>query len=220
MTNDNVPRWVRSGAIPGIAVFAATHDLISGVDEAGRGPLAGPVVAAAVILDPQQPVAGLRDSKQLSAKRRDELAIDIRQQAIAYAIGAADVAEIDQLNILQATYLAMRRAVFDLPCQPARVDVDGNSLPDLSFNGGTVAAQAIVGGDRRVAEISAASILAKVARDEMMCALDTRFPEYGFRRHKGYGTRAHLAALEKHGPCAEHRHSFRPVSAAIAALKL
>jgi ribonuclease HII len=181
--------------------------LIAGVDEAGRGPLAGPVVAAAVILNPDAPIAGLADSKKLTARRRQELASAIRRQASAWAIGEASVAEIDQINILQAALLAMRRAVAGLGIAPARVLVDGNRVPASL----PCPAEAIVRGDQTVPCIGAASILAKTHRDEIMTALDVRYPEYGFARHKGYGTAQHKAALQRHGAMSEHRRSFAPV---------
>ena len=181
----------------------------AGVDEAGRGPLAGPVVAGAVLLDPRYPINGLKDSKQLSAKRRDELAALIRERAVAHALGRAEVAEIDQLNILQATLLAMRRAVAGLAVQPERVFVDGNHRPDLN-----VPTVAVIGGDALLPPISAGAILAKTARDAEMTRLAADYPGYGFERHKGYGTRAHLAALRALGPCPIHRRSFAPVAAA------
>jgi len=183
--------------------------LTAGVDEAGRGPLAGPVVAAAVILDPRRPIAGLRDSKLLSAAARAGLADDIRACAIAWAVAQADVAEIDELNILQATLLAMRRAVEALAVVPAEALIDGNRCPELAMR-----ARAIVRGDRTVPAISAASILAKTARDALLVDLDARYPAYGFARHKGYGTPLHLAALERYGPCPAHRRSFAPVAQA------
>lgn len=186
-------------------------DWIAGVDEAGRGPLAGPVVAAAVILDPEQPIAGLADSKQLSARKREQLFDLIRARALAYSVASASVEEIDRLNILQATLLAMRRAVDGLRLRPAKVLVDGNRLPSLD-----VAGEAIVGGDRTVAAISAASILAKVTRDRRMAELALAFPQYGFARHKGYGTADHLAALQSWGPTPEHRRSFAPVARCVA----
>ena len=181
----------------------------AGVDEAGRGPLAGPVVAGAVVLDPQHPIDGLKDSKRLSAKRRDELAALIHERAVAHALGRAEVAEIDQLNILQATLLAMRRAVAALAVQPERVFVDGNRCPDLN-----VPTVAVVGGDALLAPISAGAILAKSARDAEMARLAADFPGYGFERHKGYGTQAHLEALRALGPCPIHRLSFAPVRSA------
>jgi len=181
--------------------------LIAGVDEAGRGPLAGPVVAAAVILDPRRPVAGLRDSKLLSASARDRLAIEIRAHALAWAVAQSDVAEIDALNILQATLLAMRRAVEALALAPAEVLIDGNHCPALAMS-----ARAVVKGDRTVPAISAASILAKTARDALLVELDAHYPGYGFARHKGYGTPSHLAALARYGPCPAHRRSFAPVA--------
>jgi ribonuclease HII len=180
--------------------------LIAGVDEAGRGPLAGPVVAAAVILDPARPVAGLRDSKALSAAQRERLAGAIRTHALAWAVAHADVAEIDALNVLQATMVAMRRAVAGLGVAPEEAWVDGNRCPELPCR-----VRAIVGGDRDVAAISAASILAKTVRDALLVALDARYPAYGFAQNKGYGTKEHLAALARYGPCPEHRRSFAPV---------
>ncbi len=187
----------------------------AGVDEAGRGPLAGPVVAAAVILPDPCPVEGLADSKKLSARQRETLAVQVRSAAVAWAVAWADAGEIDRLNILHASMLAMRRAVQGLPVQPAHVQVDGNRCPRLGGHGCTV--EAIVGGDARVAAISAASILAKVARDAMMQRLHQQFPGYGFDAHKGYPTRAHLAALQEHGACPAHRRSFGPVATRVAA---
>ncbi len=186
--------------------------LVAGIDEAGRGPLAGPVVAAAVILPPDYDIDGLTDSKKLTARRREELAPAIKQCAVAWAIARADAAEIDRLNIFQATFLAMRRAVFGLRIMPDTVEVDGKHLPNLNFNGKQIQGLAIIGGDATVAAISAASILAKVERDRMMCQLDSAFPQYGFARHKGYGTREHRASLVEFGPCPQHRRSFRPLS--------
>lgn len=188
-----------------------TSNLTAGIDEAGRGPLAGPVVAAAVILNDTRPIAGLDDSKKLSAARRESLAKAIQSDALAYAVAWADRAEIDARNILNATLLAMRRSILGLPVRPTRVLVDGNRLPDLCFQHGTIAGEAIVGGDARVAAISAASILAKVCRDSMMLRLDARFPSYGFARHKGYGTAEHRLCIQQLGPCDAHRRSFRPV---------
>lgn len=179
---------------------------VCGVDEAGRGPLAGPVFAAAVILDSARPIAGLADSKALSARRREALAADIRLRATAWGVASASVAEIDALNILQASLLAMRRAVEALAVGPGEVLVDGLHCPRLA-----VPARAIVHGDATVAAIAAASILAKVARDADMLALHRLHPVYGFDRHKGYPTAAHLAALRAHGACAAHRRSFAPV---------
>ncbi len=185
--------------------------LIAGVDEVGRGPLAGAVVAAAVILDNAHPVQGLADSKVLSEKRREQLAIIIRQQALAWAMGRAEVAEIDRLNILQASLLAMQRAVDCLDITPTQVLVDGKHCPSLSYP-----CEAIIKGDSKVPAISAAAILAKVSRDAELCELDQRYPEYGFARHKGYPTAAHLDVLRRLGPCPEHRRSFRPVMLAAA----
>jgi len=190
-------------------VFDTT--LICGVDEAGRGPLAGPVFAAAVVLHPERPIAGLRDSKQLSPARRDALARNIRQQALGWALGRASVGEIDRHNILQATLLAMRRAVAALPVAPTLARVDGNQPPRLACG-----VELIVDGDVLEPCISAASILAKTARDAAMLRLHARFPAYGFDRHKGYPTAEHLALLRRHGPCAAHRRSFQPVRAALA----
>lgn len=191
-----------------------TGGLVAGVDEAGRGPLAGPVAAAAVILNPEQPVAGLADSKKLSAGRREELARVVRASALAWAVAWADPAEIDALNILAATMLAMRRAILGLSLTPAVVQVDGNRLPDLRFGDRRLEGEAIIGGDDRVAAISAASILAKTVRDRMMIELDRVYPCYEFARHKGYGTAVHRARLEEFGPCREHRFTFAPVRAA------
>ena len=184
---------------------------MAGVDEVGRGPLAGPVVAAAVILDPALPIAGLDDSKRLTARRREALSEEIRAHALAWALGRAEVDEIDRVNILQASMLAMERAVRALTIRPEHVYVDGNRLPNLPM-----AATAVVGGDAQVAEIAAASILAKVTRDAELVVLDERFPGYGFAGHKGYPSRAHLEALERLGPCPEHRRSFAPVRARLA----
>jgi len=184
--------------------------MICGVDEAGRGPLAGPVVAAAVILDPRRPIAGLADSKQLSAARRERLAEEIRARALAYSVALASVEEIDRLNILQATLLAMQRAVAGLALCPREALIDGDHCPRLS-----IPARAIVGGDASVAEISAASILAKTTRDALMRELHLTHPQYGFDRHMGYATAEHLAALRAYGPCAAHRRSFAPVRAQL-----
>jgi ribonuclease HII len=190
------PAW----AVPG---------LVAGVDEAGRGPLAGPVFAAAVILDDLRPIKGLADSKALSPRRREKLYDEIRAHALCCAVASASVEEIDRLNILQATMLAMRRAVEGLRLLPHRVVVDGNRTPVLKMP-----VAAIVKGDAKVAAISAASILAKVERDRLCDMLHAQHPDYGFATHKGYPTPAHLAALMQHGPCAAHRLSFAPVRAA------
>lgn len=181
--------------------------LVAGVDEAGRGPLAGPVVAAAVILDDLRPIAGLDDSKKLTALRREALFDEIRAKALCFAIAEASVEEIDQLNILQATLLAMRRAVMGLRLKPVRVLVDGNQLPRLD-----VPSEAIVKGDALVKSISAASILAKVHRDRWCKEVHEHFPHYGFSAHKGYGTVVHMEALRAHGACIHHRRSFAPVA--------
>jgi ribonuclease HII len=182
------------------------HGLVAGVDEVGRGPLAGPVVAAAVILDELKPVKGLRDSKALTALRREKLYDQIMARALCVSIAEASAEEIDRLNILQATMLAMQRAVERLRLPPTRVLVDGNRLPLLK-----APALAIVKGDTKVAAISAASIIAKVHRDRLCASLHERFPAYGFDGHKGYPTAVHLKALRDHGPCPEHRRSFAPV---------
>ncbi|MBL4782830.1 MAG: ribonuclease HII [Porticoccaceae bacterium] len=180
--------------------------LLAGVDEVGRGPLAGDVVTAAVILDPERPIAGLADSKKLTEKRRQSLYHEIKEKALHWALGRASVAEIDEINILQATMLAMVRAVDALPLIPELVLVDGNRLPTWEYS-----AQAVVGGDGRIAAISAASIIAKVTRDAELLELDGIYPGYGFAAHKGYGTAQHLAALQTLGPSPVHRQSFRPV---------
>lgn len=179
---------------------------LCGVDEAGRGPLAGPVMAAAVMLDPARPLDGLRDSKKLSPTARERLADAIRERAAAWCVAEASVAEIDALNILRATMLAMQRAVAGLTMAPHEVWVDGNRCPEWGWR-----SQAVVKGDDRVAAIAAASILAKTARDQLMCRLHQDYPAYGFDRHMGYGTAAHLAALQAHGACPQHRRSFAPV---------
>lgn len=190
---------------------ARPGSLVAGVDEAGRGPLAGPVVAAAVILDPARPTPGLRDSKQLPAARRERLAGEIRALALAWSIGWADAHEIDVLDIRQATLLAMRRALQGLAIAPARVLVDGRDRPSVAMLGIGCELVPIVQGDRLIAEISAASILAKVARDAWMLGAAPVYPGYGFARHKGYPTREHLAGLARRGPCPLHRRSFAPV---------
>ena len=194
-----------------VALTWEVNGLIAGVDEAGRGPLAGAVVAAAVILDDLHPIKGLADSKKLTALQRDRLYDEIRGKALCYSIAQASVQEIDELNILQATLLAMRRAVEGLRLPPKLVLVDGNHLPVLPMR-----AEAIVQGDDKVAAISAASILAKVTRDRLCLELDIAYPAYGFAKHKGYGTAAHLAALQALGPCVMHRASFRPVADLLA----
>lgn len=189
--------------------------LVAGVDEAGRGPLAGPVAAAAVILDPGRPIKGLADSKKLTAERREVLAADIRKRSLAWSVAWADPAEIDAINILAATMLAMRRAILGLWLPADGVRVDGNRLPDLRFGARCITGQAIVRGDSSVAEISAASIIAKTARDRKMLELDRLYPCYEFARHKGYGTEVHRARLREFGPCREHRLTFAPVRVAI-----
>lgn len=186
--------------------------LIAGVDEVGRGPLAGPVVAAAVILNPANPIKGLADSKKLTEKRREALAGEIREKAISWALGRAEVDEIDRINILQASLLAMRRAVEALDMPPEHALIDGNRCPELGCS-----TEAIVGGDNCVAEISAASILAKVARDREMVELDALYPGYGLARHKGYPTRVHMEALASLGVSEIHRRSFGPVKRALQA---
>ena len=187
-----------------------TPGLTAGVDEAGRGPLMGPVVAAAVILDDLNPIKGLADSKKLSALQRGKLYDEIRAKALCCSIAMATVEEIDQLNILQATMLAMKRAVEGLRLKPHKALVDGNRLPALRM-----LAEAIVKGDATVPAISAASILAKVTRDRWCAEYDLQYPQYGFATHKGYGTAAHLLALRKHGACPQHRKSFAPVAALL-----
>ena len=185
--------------------------MVAGVDEAGRGPLAGPVVAAAVILDDLKPIKGLADSKVLTAARREKLYDEIRAKALCCSIAQASVQEIEELNILQATMLAMRRAVEGLRLKPVKVLVDGNRIPVLD-----VLAEAIVKGDATVPAISAASILAKVTRDRWCAEYDLQYPQYGFAKHKGYGTAEHMDALLAHGACPEHRKTFRPVAEVLA----
>lgn len=194
-------------------VVEYTGDFLAGVDEVGRGPLVGSVVAAAVILDLKAPIDGLTDSKKLTARRRESLDVLIREHALAFAVAEASAEEVDSLNIYHATHLAMRRAVDALAPQAEYLLVDGNRLPGHALPG-----QAVVKGDARHPAIAAASILAKVARDAQMAELDLRYPEYGFARHKGYPTKEHLAALEAHGPLAEHRKSFAPVQRQLALL--
>lgn len=185
--------------------------LIAGVDEAGRGPLIGSVVAAAVILDPQNPIVGLNDSKKLSEKKREQLFVEIQQKALAWSIAEASHDEIDELNILNATLLAMQRAVDGLKITPNKVLIDGNKIPKTM----TIECEAVVGGDALHAEISAASILAKVTRDRQLLALDKQYPNYGFAQHKGYPTKAHLQAIEQYGVLAEHRRSYKPIKLAL-----
>lgn len=184
---------------------------VAGVDEAGRGPLAGPVVAAAVILHPDRPVYGLADSKKLAADRREDLADQIRASALGWSVAWADPAEIDALNILAATLLAMRRAILGLAIVPRGVMVDGNRLPDLRIKDRQLHGEAIVGGDAMVPAISAASIIAKTTRDRIMVHMDGLYPAYEFARHKGYGTEIHRARLAEYGPCQQHRRSFAPL---------
>jgi ribonuclease HII len=186
--------------------FATGTVFVAGVDEVGRGPLAGPVVAAAVILDPARPIEGLADSKKLTEKRREELAEIIKEQALSWALGRAEVEEIDRLNILQASLLAMQRAVAALQPQAEFALVDGNRCPDLACP-----AEAVIKGDDRVPVISAASVIAKVARDREMCALERDYPGYGLAKHKGYPTKAHLECLQRLGVTVIHRRSFGPV---------
>jgi ribonuclease HII len=186
--------------------FAPIEERVAGVDEVGRGPLCGAVVTAAVILDPARPIQGLNDSKKLSEVRRERLFDEIREKALAWSVARAEVEEIDRLNILQATMLAMQRAVQGLPVSPRLVLIDGNRCPSLP-----VPSVAVVGGDAKIPAIAAASILAKVSRDREMDALDLRYPGYGFAQHKGYPTAAHLAALQRLGPSPIHRRSFAPV---------
>lgn len=186
------------------------YQLIAGVDEVGRGPLVGDVVTAAVILDPKNPIEGLNDSKKLSEKKRLALLREIQEKALAWSVGRCSPQEIDQLNILQATMVAMQRAIAGLSIQPDLVLIDGNRCPQLPMD-----SQAVVKGDLRVAEISAASIIAKVVRDREMDELDKQYPEFGFAKHKGYPTKAHFDAIEQHGVIDQHRKSFKPVKRAL-----
>ncbi|UJF18889.1 ribonuclease HII [Vibrio sp. SS-MA-C1-2] len=186
--------------------YPAGFELFAGVDEVGRGPLVGDVVTAAVILDPNNPILGLTDSKKLSEKKRELLFDEIKEKALSWSIGRSAPQEIDEINILQATMIAMQRAVEGLSVKPSYVLIDGNRIPKLS-----IPAEAVVKGDLRVAEISAASIIAKVTRDREMVELDKQYPEYGFAGHKGYPTKAHLAAIERHGVFEQYRKSFKPV---------
>ena len=187
--------------------------IVAGVDEAGRGPLAGPVVAAAVVLSPKHPIAGLKDSKQLTANQRGHLYLLIQKQAMAYAFGQSSVEEIDRLNILQASLLAMQRAIEALPCSPHHVLVDGLHTPDMS-----IPMTALVKGDCRKHCIAAASILAKVSRDQQMYRLHQDFPQYGFAQHKGYPTKQHIQALTRHGPTQHHRRTFATVRQMLLAI--
>ncbi|HFD4264971.1 TPA: ribonuclease HII [Vibrio parahaemolyticus] len=186
------------------------YQLIAGVDEVGRGPLVGDVVTAAVILDPNNPIEGLNDSKKLSEKKRLALHPEIKEKALAWAVGRCSPEEIDELNILQATMVAMQRAIAGLKVQPDLALIDGNRCPELPMD-----SQAVVKGDLRVAEISAASIIAKVVRDQEMEELDKQYPQFGFAKHKGYPTKAHFEAIEQHGVISEHRKSFKPVKKAL-----
>ncbi|MEA5369746.1 ribonuclease HII [Vibrio parahaemolyticus] len=186
------------------------YQLIAGVDEVGRGPLVGDVVTAAVILDPNNPIEGLNDSKKLSEKKRLALLPETKEKALAWAVGRCSPEEIDELNILQATMVAMQRAIAGLKVQPDLVLIDGNRCPELPMD-----SQAVVKGDLRVAEISAASIIAKVVRDQEMEELDKQYPQFGFAKHKGYPTKAHFEAIEQHGVISEHRKSFKPVKKAL-----
>lgn len=185
------------------------YQLVAGVDEVGRGPLVGDVVTAAVILDPNNPIEGLNDSKKLSEKKRLALLPEIKEKALAWAVGRCSPEEIDELNILQATMVAMQRAIAGLKVQPDLALIDGNRCPELPMD-----SQAVVKGDLRVAEISAASIIAKVVRDQEMEELDKQYPQFGFAKHKGYPTKAHFEAIEQHGVISEHRKSFKPVKKA------
>jgi ribonuclease HII len=206
-----LPRAAKASQSAAQAAFTwDASGLVAGVDEAGRGPLAGNVVAAAVILDDLHPIKGLNDSKKLSAGQREKLFAEIHAKALCVSVGEASVEEIDRLNILQATMLAMQRAVHGLRLKPGKVLVDGNRLPKLD-----VLAEAMVGGDAKVQAISAASIIAKVTRDRQCEELHALYPQYGFDAHKGYGTAAHLAALKEHGATAIHRKSFAPVAQAL-----
>ncbi len=203
----------RSGCLPALAATPSARPLVCGVDEAGRGPLAGPVCAAAVILDPRRPILGLKDSKRLSAAKRQHLAAEIRRHALAWAVAWASVEEIDRLNILQASLLAMQRAIAALNVRPELALIDGNRCPELD-----IPTRAIVRGDTLVPCISAAAILAKTARDAEMRRLAQYHPHYGFERHVGYPTPEHLRALDIFGPCALHRMSFAPIRARLEGL--
>lgn len=196
-------------------IVAFSTGLIAGVDEVGRGPLVGDVVTAAVILDPNQPISGLNDSKKLSEKRREALFDEICEKALCYHIGRASPAEIDELNILHATMLAMQRAVAGLNLAPTLVLVDGNRSPVFSHNSQSIVSHSIIKGDGLIASISAASIIAKVTRDREMDALDAVYPQYGFAKHKGYPTKAHFEAIAEHGVFDQYRKSFKPVKALL-----
>ncbi|MFT7299713.1 MAG: ribonuclease HII [Porticoccus sp.] len=193
-------------------VLCYQGDLLAGVDEVGRGPLAGDVVTAAVILDPDNVIEGLADSKKLTDRRRQQLAVEIKEKALFWCIARSSVAEIDRYNILQATMMAMVRAMDGLECRPEYVAVDGNRMPPCRYNG-----EAVVKGDDKVPAISAASIIAKVCRDAEMHKFDQQYPGYGFASHKGYGTKQHMQAIERLGPSPIHRHSFEPVKSMLAA---
>jgi len=196
--------------IDDIDIDLSPYTFVAGVDEAGRGPLVGCVVAAAVILDSEQPIEGLNDSKKLSEKKRQQLAVEIRQRAKAWSVSSVDAETIDRINILQASLLAMKQAVESLAVEVDMALIDGNKTPQLSCR-----AEAIVKGDARCASIAAASILAKVERDQQMQALHLEYPQYQFNQHKGYPTRLHMALLEQYGPCPQHRRSFRPVKSLL-----
>jgi len=202
---------IKTMPLDAIRVAIQPFSLVAGVDEVGRGPLVGDVVTAAVILDPNKPILGLADSKKLSEKKRNDLAVLIKQNALSWSIGRANVLEIDQLNILHATMLAMQRAVEGLSIQPEHVLVDGNRCPNWSYN-----SHAVIKGDALFPQISAASIIAKVTRDDEMVLLHKQYPQYGFSAHKGYPTKAHLAALQEHGPLSCYRQSFKPVQSVLA----
>jgi ribonuclease HII len=205
----------RRGAAGQAAFDWRRAGLVAGVDEAGRGPLAGPVVAAAVILDPGRPIAGLADSKTLAPRRREALAVEVRAGSLAWGLGWADAAEVDALNVLQATFLAMRRALVALSTPPAHVIVDGDRCPGLGGLALECTLEAVVQGDATVPSVSAASILAKCARDAFMRELESRYPGYGLAGHKGYPTAEHVAALRRLGPSPVHRRSFGPVQSCL-----
>jgi len=187
------------------------NEVVAGVDEAGRGSLAGPVVASAVILDSNELIEGLSDSKKISQKKRYELEIQIKKKSLAWSVGWVSSKVIDEINILQATMLAMRRAIINLTTKPNKILIDGNCLPNLNFDGVLIPGEAIIGGDDKILSISAASILAKTARDRMMIEIDKIFPIYEFAKHKGYGTKKHFSKLYEFGSCCEHRQSFAPM---------